>query len=141
MHEMNDPQRRLTAMINSRFGLVSLARDCLYMGKHAFNNGYYGHAIEWLEIAMGRAEEEGNTTATVDEIMPFYKMAIEISDELKPQSHIEGESSSWVPTSGTEIKFRLLDGDNDDYKRYQALCRGEVLRVSDRFDAFPSAIH
>jgi hypothetical protein len=58
--------------------IISLARDCLYLGKHSFNNGYYGHSIEWFEEAMIRAHREGNTTASVDEIMPFYNMAIEI---------------------------------------------------------------
>lgn len=55
-----------------------IARDCLYLGKHSFNNGYYGQAIEWFEEALHRANLEGNTTAPVDEITPFYTMALTI---------------------------------------------------------------
>jgi prolyl 4-hydroxylase len=56
----------------------SAARDCLYLGKHSFNNGYYGQALEWFEEALNRAHQEGNTTAPVDEIRPFYAMAATI---------------------------------------------------------------
>lgn len=55
-----------------------LARDCLYLGKHSFNNGYYGLSVEWFEEALIRAHREHNTTASVDEILPFYTMAVEI---------------------------------------------------------------
>jgi len=48
------------------------------LGKHSFNNGYYGHSIEWFEEALIRAHREGNLTASVEEIMPFYNMAVEI---------------------------------------------------------------
>lgn len=54
------------------------ARDCLYLGKHSFNNGYYGQALEWFEESLSRAHQEGNMTAPVDEIRPFYTMAATI---------------------------------------------------------------
>ncbi|RWS09826.1 vacuolar protein sorting-associated protein 33A-like protein [Dinothrombium tinctorium] len=54
------------------------ARDCLFLGKHAFNNGYYGLAVEWMQEALVRAHREGNITASVDEISTFYQMALEI---------------------------------------------------------------
>ena len=58
------------------------ARDCLYLGKHSFNNGYYGQAIEWFEQALHKANLEGNATAPVDEITPFYSMALTIVSRL-----------------------------------------------------------
>lgn len=54
------------------------ARDCLYLGKQSFNNGYYGQSIEWFEQAMLKASQEGNKTAPLEEIVPFYNMAVEI---------------------------------------------------------------
>lgn len=54
------------------------ARDCLYLGKHSFNHGYYGQAIEWFEEALHRAHREGNSTAGVEEITPFFNMAAKI---------------------------------------------------------------
>lgn len=56
---------------------IWLARDCLYLGKNAFNHGYYGHSLEWFDEALVRAYHEGNRTASVDEIIPFYQLAIE----------------------------------------------------------------
>lgn len=56
---------------------LNSARDCLFLGKNAFNNGYYGHSLDWFEEALMRAHLEGNHTASVDEITPFYRMAIE----------------------------------------------------------------
>ena len=58
--------------------LILTARDCLFLGKHSFNNGYYGQSIEWFEEALIRAHREGNATAPVDEITPFYTMALTI---------------------------------------------------------------
>lgn len=55
--------------------IIMSARDCLYLGKSAFNHGYYGHSLDWFEEALHRAHREGNRTATVDEITPFYEMA------------------------------------------------------------------
>ncbi|RWS27155.1 vacuolar protein sorting-associated protein 33A-like protein [Leptotrombidium deliense] len=101
------------------------ARDCLFLGKHAFNNGYYGLSLEWFHEALTRAHYEGNATAPVDEIIPFYTLAAEIHDDLLP--------TFWEKESGEEVvrtpdKMRLLDGDNDDYRNYQALCRGESIK-------------
>lgn len=62
------------------------ARDCLYLGKNAFSNGYYGHSLEWFEEALNRAHREGNQTADVDEIMPFYEMAVEYVSYLSSTS-------------------------------------------------------
>ena len=59
------------------FSLLS-ARDCLYLGKHSFNNGYYGQAVKWFEQALQKSYKEGNRTASADEIIAFYKMALEI---------------------------------------------------------------
>ena len=54
------------------------ARDCLFFAKQSFNHGYYGHSLEWFDQAMKKANQEGNQTAGVDEIVPFYDVALKI---------------------------------------------------------------
>ena len=53
-------------------------RDCLFFAKQSFNHGYYGHALQWFERALELAHREGNRTASVDEIMPFYQIALNV---------------------------------------------------------------
>ena len=48
------------------------------MGKQSYDNGYYGHAVEWLEGALMRAHQEGNATASVTEILPFHDMVVQV---------------------------------------------------------------
>lgn len=101
------------------------ARDCLYLGKHAFNNGYYGQAIAWFEQALEKAQSEHNATAPVDEIQPFYSMALTIHNDL-----LNGYNLNMTSKTAPNPRYmRFLDGDNDDYKNYQALCRGDPLRT------------
>ncbi|KAH9416328.1 hypothetical protein DERP_000833 [Dermatophagoides pteronyssinus] len=99
------------------------ARDCLYLGKNAFNHGYYGHSLEWFDEALVRAYHEGNRTASVDEIIPFYQLAIEyierLDDELREQNYPRHSD-----------KLRVVEGDNLDYKHYQMLCRGEEFPMN-----------
>lgn len=54
------------------------ARDCLFLGKHAFNKGYYDKAIEWFEAALERSGSEEVLTAPRDEIEPFLQAAIKV---------------------------------------------------------------
>lgn len=54
------------------------ARDCLFLAKQSFNNGYYGHSLEWFDLALKKANQEGNLTASVDEILPFRSVALKI---------------------------------------------------------------
>lgn len=58
------------------------ARDCLFFAKQSFTNGYYGHSLEWFDQALKRANQEGNTTASVDEIIPFYDVALKIVSSI-----------------------------------------------------------
>lgn len=110
------------------------ARDCLYLAKHAFNNAYYGHSLDWFEEALKRAYGEGNTTASVSEIQPFYQMASQVVEQFRRESkgtsldtyHIYMEASGSKEHS---TKFKMLDDDNEDYRKYQALCRGEKRRT------------
>ncbi|UXI20501.1 complexin [Sarcoptes scabiei] len=99
------------------------ARDCLYLGKNAFNNGYYGHSLEWFDEALRRAHHEGNQTASVDEIVPFYNLAIEYIDKLDNKL----QEQNYPAREGG--KLRVLEGDNDDFRRYQKLCRGENVSI------------
>ena len=54
------------------------ARDCLFFAKQSFNHGYFGHSLEWFDQALKKANQEGNLTASVDEIIPFYNVALKI---------------------------------------------------------------
>ncbi|XP_015792160.1 prolyl 4-hydroxylase subunit alpha-2-like [Tetranychus urticae] len=103
------------------------SRDCLYLGKHSFNNGYYGQALEWFDEALRKAHLERNRTTPVDEIIPFYNMAVQIHDELSPTYWTN--ISMILNNSRPPHTMRFLDGDNDDYRNYQELCRGEVFRT------------
>jgi hypothetical protein len=60
-----------------------IAQDCLFLGKQSFDNGYYGHAVEWLEGALMRAHQEGYATASVAEILPFYAMVKQTVSDLQ----------------------------------------------------------
>lgn len=110
------------------------ARDCLYLAKHAFNNAYYGHSLDWFEEALKRAYYEGNTTASVSEIQPFYQMANQVVDQFRAEN--QGTSLDtyhiYMEASGSKehsTKFKMLEDDNEDYRKYQALCRGEKRRT------------
>ncbi|KAH9403931.1 hypothetical protein TYRP_014443 [Tyrophagus putrescentiae] len=113
---MSDMANGYISTMNSMIQMS--ARDCLYLGKSAFNNGYFGSSIEWFEEALARAHVEGNSTASVEEITPFYQMAVEYHDkldtELKQSNH-----------SHNSDKLKVLEEDNEDYRNYQRLCRGE----------------
>ncbi|XP_074605321.1 prolyl 4-hydroxylase subunit alpha-1-like [Brevipalpus obovatus] len=103
------------------------ARDCLYLAKHSFNNGYYGQSIEWFQQALQKAQLEGNRTAPIEEIIPFYNMALQIHDDLSPS--FWSNVSMILNATKPPHTMRFVDGDNDDYRDYQALCRGEVART------------
>lgn len=46
--------------------------------KFSFTHGYYGHSLEWFQQALKKAHEEGNMTASVDEVIPFYDIALKV---------------------------------------------------------------
>lgn len=112
------------------------ARDCLYLAKHAFNNAYYDYSLDWFEEALRRAYSEGNSTASVSEIQPFYQMARQVVGQFKKESREKGTSLDtyhiYMEASGSKehsTKFKMLEDDNEDYRKYQALCRGEKRRT------------
>jgi len=52
------------------------ARDCLFLGKAAFNKGLYDRAYNWLQAALQVSESEAMTnkiTAEKKEILPFLE--------------------------------------------------------------------
>ena len=55
------------------------ARDCLFVGRHAFSRGLYAAAIEWFEAALWRTEEEEeDVTASREEIEPLLISTIKL---------------------------------------------------------------
>lgn len=110
------------------------ARDCLYMAKHAFNNAYYDHSLDWFQEATRRAYLEGNRTASVTEITPFHQMASQVVEQFRRETNYSALDTYhiYMEASGSRehsTKFKMLDDDNEDYRKYQALCRGETKRT------------
>ena len=62
--------------------IFEIARDCLFIGKHAFNKGLYDTAVEWLSAAAQVAPLENNPTASTDDIRPFLSTAIRVVGPL-----------------------------------------------------------
>lgn len=54
------------------------ARDCLFLGKHAFNRGYYDKAIEWFQVAQDMAKQDEDSSAPKEEIEPFLTAAVRV---------------------------------------------------------------
>lgn len=55
------------------------ARDCLFIGKHAFNKGLYDQAVQWISTAVQVARTENHPqSAKVNEIQPFLSTAIRV---------------------------------------------------------------
>lgn len=57
-------------------------------------------------------------------------MAATIHDELLPK--YEKNQTITSKTAPPPPKMRFVDGDNDDFRNYQALCRGEDLRTPEQ---------
>ncbi|XP_043225526.1 prolyl 4-hydroxylase subunit alpha-1-like [Amphibalanus amphitrite] len=123
------------------------ARDCLFIGRHAFSRGLYDAAIEWFEAALWRTEEEpeGAVTATRDEIEPLLTSTIKLHDSVLEEQGPRGED--WR-TNPVPIDRRLAEQERyqpprlavfrprlhqpqaeaEEEEHYQRLCRGERLR-------------
>lgn len=50
----------------------------LFLGKHAFSQGLYHRAIDWLGTAKELASQEINSTEILEEIRPSLRSAIEV---------------------------------------------------------------
>jgi len=49
----------------------------MFLGNHAFTQGLYDRAIQWLEEAATAAGNEGNSSSLLTEIVPSLQSAIE----------------------------------------------------------------
>lgn len=54
------------------------ARDLLFIGKHAFKQGLYNRAIEWLQTAQDNAMNDLTASTILEEIKPSLRSAIEV---------------------------------------------------------------
>lgn len=121
------------------------ARDCLFLGKHAFNKGYYDKAIEWFEAAVYRSDNEEDTSASRDEIEPFLEAAVQVHDDVLEKRGPRG--ADWqtnpVPVNKSLArKLRYMESGapkfipklyqhqsyEEEEEHYSRLCRGERLR-------------
>ncbi|XP_071535121.1 prolyl 4-hydroxylase subunit alpha-2-like [Panulirus ornatus] len=124
------------------------ARDCLFLGKHAFNKGYFDKAIEWFEAAMERANQKNDTSAPRDEIEPFLRAAVKVHDDLLEKRGSRGwdwrtkaaptdeglagkhenREAATGPYGGFVPKLFQVQSDEEEHEHYARLCRGERLR-------------
>lgn len=49
-------------------------------------------------------------------------------DELSP-NYWQNQTTDYQPDTPIPAKIRYFDGDNDDYRKYQRLCRGQQVQV------------
>ncbi|KAK7068149.1 Prolyl 4-hydroxylase, alpha polypeptide, partial [Halocaridina rubra] len=122
------------------------ARDCLFLGKHAFNKGFYNKAIEWFEAALDMADAHHDTSASRDEIEPFLEAAVKVHDDILEKRGPKGADWQTNPVpvnkslarklrymeTATKRKFipKLYQhqSDEEEAEHYARLCRGETLR-------------
>ncbi|XP_076316488.1 prolyl 4-hydroxylase subunit alpha-2-like isoform X2 [Tachypleus tridentatus] len=108
------------------------ARDCLYLGKNSFNQGYFDNAIDWFKIALTKAKDEHNITVTQEEIQTFLDIAVYSYDEImKERKGVNWETS--LLGANYEEKFTPEFFDDNihptrENEQFNRLCRGEQLR-------------
>ncbi|XP_042223975.1 prolyl 4-hydroxylase subunit alpha-2-like [Homarus americanus] len=124
------------------------ARDCLFLGKHAFNKGYYDKAIEWFEAALDKAGHEEDSTVLKQEIEPFLKATMVVHDDVLEKRGPRG--TDWqtkaVPVDqslASKHKYRgasthkflpklyQQQSEEEEHDHYTRLCRGESLRPAE----------
>ena len=130
------------------------ARDCLFIGKHAFNKGLYDQAVQWLQTALELSKLEADGPTKPREVLPFLNTAIRVHDDILEKKGPFGKD--WK-TLAEHINPRRLErirkrqnqpGNNgavntdalglatmatpahEELEVFFKLCRGEKLRVS-----------
>lgn len=118
------------------------------MGKHCFNSGALARSLEWFEEAWVLAGREGNQTVSQEQIQTFIDLAAKTHDErvlngekdpnLFPKPVYEEppfQQREKIHQSTHEKLMKnlssphLVHDNEDDIPRFNALCRGEELRV------------
>ncbi|XP_065573742.1 prolyl 4-hydroxylase subunit alpha-2-like [Artemia franciscana] len=121
------------------------ARDCLFLGKHAFNRGYFDTAVQWAEAAISKVES-GDETLGKREILSFLDMAVRVHDETlerrgplgaywqtnpvpidKHLRNIHKEKYSTLAKSKFIPKLWREQTDDEETEHYERLCRGEKM--------------
>ncbi|XP_021954740.2 prolyl 4-hydroxylase subunit alpha-1 isoform X2 [Folsomia candida] len=121
------------------------ARDLLFLGKHAYSNGLYHRAIEWLQGAESVAAKESNGTMLLSEIAPSLQSAIDTHDDILERQGPQG--TGWKtnpvpinPILSRSAKYNLTvpntfqtklfqrQTEEEETEHYVRLCRGEKLR-------------
>ncbi|CAL4097494.1 unnamed protein product [Meganyctiphanes norvegica] len=123
------------------------ARDCLFLGKHAFNKGYYDKAIEWFEAALDLVEGAGDRSVPREEIEPFLTAAMNVHDDILEKRGPRGVDWQTNPvpmdkTLAKKLRYSSVaqdtfmpklyqhQTDQEEEEHYTRLCRGEKLRPS-----------
>lgn len=120
------------------------AQDCLFMGKHALNNGALARAVEWFEEAFALAGLESNQTINQNQVLEYLNNAVKMHDDIVDSAESDETKSHTVsfdrPLREESALSQRLDiinkrnyrlGKNisviDDLNNFNALCRGENL--------------
>ncbi|XP_064486823.1 prolyl 4-hydroxylase subunit alpha-2-like isoform X1 [Ornithodoros turicata] len=113
-------------------------RDCFFIGKVAFQTGFFDRAVEWFEEALERTESEQPPSLRKEEVQPFYDNAIKKHDEVLETKGKAGQNwqTYGVPVSerrqrSTEFQAKLFDDSISqvlEVQQFKRLCRGENIR-------------
>lgn len=130
------------------------SRDCFFIARHAFADGYYDTALEWGEAALRQlAREEDNVGPTTEilgyEIKHFMNYASIVHDDVLEKKgplgmHWQTNSNpvnKKLFRSGSSEKYESLSeqkftpklyqqqSEDEQNESYERLCRGEKLRT------------
>lgn len=138
-----------------------LAHDCFELGRIAYNQADYYHTLMWMEEAMARAHREDPPTASEPEILEYLAFAMYQQGNVKRALAMTKRLYAMEPDhprAKGNIKYyedALIEqgykkkGDDGDLPPvvnprkgddgveerdiYEALCRGELQKVSDYY--------
>jgi prolyl 4-hydroxylase len=122
------------------------ARDMLFIGRHAFKQGLYNRAIEWLQKSQEIAKDDINSKMLLEEIVPSLRSAIEVHDDVLERQGPSGVhwKTNPVPINPKLARSNKYKGsmrknefvprlfqrqtEDEEIEHYIRLCRGEKLR-------------
>ncbi|XP_032793189.2 prolyl 4-hydroxylase subunit alpha-1 [Daphnia magna] len=119
--------------MSDRISFASLrglnARDCLFIGKHAFNKGFYDQAVDWISTASEVAQSESNQSATVAEIKPFLSTAIRVHDDVLEKKGPLGENWRTNPQP-FKRRVKTVSGGNQSKQQRIADAKNNACRLA-----------
>ncbi|CAG7723752.1 unnamed protein product [Allacma fusca] len=126
------------------------AQDLLFIGKHAFTQGLYNRAIQWLQTAEGIAGKEingtnGSQNELLEELHTSLRSAIEVHDDILERQGPRG--ITWKtnpvpinPELARDAKYQInrkemfvpalfrRQSQEEEFVHFERLCAGEEIR-------------